>query len=173
MPLLIKLFVSFTKIGCLAYGGGPSMIPLMQAEVVDTWKWMSLTDFIDALAMGYSLPGPIVTKMSAAVGYRVLGIPGAIAAVLAVILPSIFMMMLLFLAFTHFGDNPRVQGMLRGIRPVILALLALVVWEMFPKSVISAGTALLAIFTFAALLFTNLHPALAILVGGAIGIAFF
>ncbi len=173
MSLFVKLFISFAKIGCLAYGGGPSMIPLMQAEVVDTWKWMSPTDFIDALAMGYSLPGPIVTKISAVVGYRVLGIPGAIVAVLAVILPSIFMMMLLFLAFTNFGDNPRVQGMLKGIRPVILALLALVVWEMFPKAVTSPSTILLGILVFAALLFTNLHPAIAILAGGAIGMIFF
>jgi len=173
MSLLVRLFLSFTKIGCLAYGGGPSMIPLMQAEVVDTWQWMSLTDFMDALAMGYSLPGPIVTKMSAVVGYRVLGIPGAVVAILAVVLPSVFMMMLLFLAFANFGDHPRVQGMLKGIRPVILALLALVVWEMFPKAVISPATALLGALTFGILLFTGVHPAIAIVAGGALGVLFF
>lgn len=171
--MLLKIFFSFSKIGCLAYGGGPSMIPIMQAEVVEIWKWMSLTEFMDALAMGYSLPGPIVTKMSAVVGYKAFGVPGAIVAVLSVTLPSIFMMMFLFFAFTHFGDNPKVQAMLRGIRPVILALLALVVWEMFPAAVISPVTALLGIITFGFLLFTGIHPAIAILLGGVLGIAFF
>ena len=173
MILLLRIFLSFSKVGCLAYGGGPSMIPIMQTEVVDIWKWMSLTEFMDALAMGYSLPGPIVTKMSAVVGYKAFGVPGAIVAVLGVALPSIFMMMFLFLAFTHFGENPKVQAMLRGIRPVVLALLALVVWEMFPAAVISPATALLGVITFAVLLFTGIHPAIAILAGGAIGIAFF
>ncbi|MDA0747053.1 MAG: chromate transporter, partial [bacterium] len=58
---LLDIFVSFTKVGVFAYGGGPSMIPLVQEEVVDVHGWMTIEEFADALAMGYALPGPIAT----------------------------------------------------------------------------------------------------------------
>ena len=52
---LFKLFVSFTKVGVFAYGGGPSMIPLVQEEAVDVNRWMTIEEFTDALAMGYAI----------------------------------------------------------------------------------------------------------------------
>ena len=72
---LLRLFISFTKVGVFAYGGGPSMIPLVQEEVVDVNGWMTIEEFTDALAMGYALPGPIATKMAAYIGYKVAHIP--------------------------------------------------------------------------------------------------
>jgi len=79
--LLLRIFIAFAKVGLFGYGGGPSMIPLMQEEVVDAHHWLSTEEFVDALAMGNALPGPIATKMSLYVGYKLAGMPGALAGV--------------------------------------------------------------------------------------------
>ena len=173
MGILLRLLYVFTKVGVLAYGGGPSMIPLVQIEVVDNSKWMSLTEFMDTLAMGYSLPGPIATKMAAAVGYRVAGFKGAISALLGIALPSAIMMLVMVIFFMHLKDHPMFGAMMKGIRPVILALLALVVYQMFPKSVVSPLTGLIGLGALVIMIFFKVHPAFLIIAGGSLGMIFF
>ncbi len=173
MGILLRLLYVFTKVGVLAYGGGPSMIPLVQIEVVDNSKWMSLTEFMDTLAMGYSLPGPIATKMAAAVGYRVAGFKGAISALLGIALPSAIMMLVMVIFFMHLKDHPMFGAMMKGIRPVILALLALVVYQMFPKSVVSPLTGLIGLGALVIMIVFKVHPAFLIIAGGSLGMMFF
>ena len=68
MGTLARLFLAFLKVGVFGYGGGPAMIPLVQEEVVDVHAWLTPAEFTDALAMGNSLPGPIIVKMSVFIG---------------------------------------------------------------------------------------------------------
>ncbi len=170
---LFKLFVSFTKVGVFTYGGGPSMIPLVQEEVVGVHKWMTIEEFTDTLAMGYALPGPIATKMAGYVGYKVAGTLGMLVALFGTVFPSLVMMMVLALAFMRYKDAPAIKAMLTAVRPAVVGMLVVVVWEMFPKSVTSWHTSLIAIATFAALNFLNVHPALAIVATAALGLAFY
>jgi chromate transporter len=170
---LFKLFVSFTKVGVFTYGGGPSMIPMVQEEVVDVHKWMTIEEFTDTLAMGYALPGPIATKMAGYVGYKVAGTLGMLVALFGTVFPSMVMMMVLALAFMRYKDAPAIKAMLTAVRPAVVGMLVVVVWEMFPKSVMSWHTGLIAIATFAALNFLNVHPALAIVATAALGLAFY
>jgi chromate transporter len=167
---LFQLFISFTKVGAFAYGGGPSMIPLVQEEVVDIHGWMTIEEFTDALAMGYALPGPIATKMAAYIGYKVAFIPGLLVALLGTILPSLLMMMVLGLAFMSYKDTPVVQSMLKAVRPAVVGLLIVVVVDMFPKSVTSWHTGVIALVAFVAIQFLNLHPALAIVATAVLGL---
>ena len=173
MLTLFKLFISFAKVGIFGYGGGPSMIPLVQADVVEGYKWMTMTEFTDALAMGYALPGPIATKMAILVGYKVAGIIGSIFALLGIILPSALLILIMYIFFTSFKDSPKIKSLLKGIRPVILALLAMVVADMFPKSITSFSTIVIAVITFLILMFTSLHPVFLILAGGIAGLFLF
>ncbi|HAA74334.1 TPA: chromate transporter [Candidatus Latescibacteria bacterium] len=168
--ILLDLFISFTKVGVFAYGGGPSMIPLVQEEVVDVHGWMSIEEFTDALAMGYALPGPIATKMAAYIGYKIAHIPGLIVAILGTVLPSLLMMMLLAVFFWTYKDSPYVQATLKAVRPAVVGLLFVVVWEMFPKSVTSWHTGLIAVITFAAITLLSVHPAVAIVVSAIVGV---
>ena len=170
---LMRLFISFTKVGVFAYGGGPSMIPLVQEEVVDVNGWMTIEEFTDALAMGYALPGPIATKMAAYIGYKVAHVPGLLVALFGTVFPSLLMMMILGLLFMKYNDTPLVQAMLKAVRPAVVGLLIVVVWEMFPKSVTSWHTGMIAAAAFLAINFLNLHPALAIVATAAIGLAFY
>ena len=84
------------------------MVPLIKEEVVNLQQWMSVTDFMDVLAIGNALPGPIATKLSVAVGFNVAGALGAVVATLGIVMPSVIMLVLL-LKFVLF-INPSVSG---------------------------------------------------------------
>ncbi len=121
LALLLKLFLVFSKVGLLAWGGGPSMIPLMQQEVL-AQGWLAPEGFIDALALGNALPGPIATKMSIYVGYEQAGILGAIAAVSGTIAPSGVLMLILAVFFLG-KKTPLIDAALTAVRPAVIGLL--------------------------------------------------
>ena len=146
------------------------MIPLIQEEVVDVNGWMTIEEFTDALAMGYALPGPIATKMAGYIGYKIAYIPGLLVALLGTVLPSLLMMMVLGLAFMNYKDAPIVKSMLKAVRPAVVGLLVVVVVDMFPKSVTSWHTGVIALVIFVAIYFLNLHPALAIVATAILGV---
>ncbi len=163
----LKVFVAFARAGIFGFGGGPSIIPLIQEEVVDANSWLTNEQFADALALGNSLPGPIATKMAAYVGYKVGGIGGAIAGVTGMVLPTMVAMLALAAVYFSFKDNPKIGSVMKGVRPVVIALMAMVIYDLFPSSVSSPGTGVVAAMAFVAVVFLHVHPALAI-VGGAV-----
>lgn len=173
---VLALFWSFAKVGIFGFGGGPSMIPLVQEEVVELQHWLTKSEFLDAFAFGNSLPGPIATKMAGYVGYQVAGWPGAVAALVGVSVPTVLAMILLATLYLRFKDNPAIEGFLKGVRPVVIALLALVVWDFAPKALGIGGhwerTLLvwgLAVCAFFLAVKFNVHPAALILIGGGLG----
>jgi chromate transporter len=166
----LNLFLTFTKIGVLGYGGGPAMIPLIQEEVVDGQNWMTDQEFVDTLAMGNTLPGPIATKMTMFIGYKVAGLPGGLFALFSMLWPSLTLMMVLGLLFLRFKDMPYAKAMLTAVRPVVVALLAYTVYTVFGKSVKNWHTGLIAVAAFAAVTFLNVHPALTILAAAILGL---
>jgi chromate transporter len=176
---ILRLFYAFAKVGVFGFGGGPSMIPLIQEEVVEVQGWLTRDEFLDAFAFGNTLPGPIATKMAGYVGYQVAGIFGATAGLLGITVPTIIAMIALGSLYLRYRDSTVFTGFLRGVRPVVIALLALVVYQFAPRAF---GTPqqwlgnwflwLLAIAAFALSIRFNAHPALLIVAGGVIGIVF-
>lgn len=166
----LNLFLTFAKIGLVGYGGGPAMIPLIQEEVVEGHDWMTDEEFVDTLAMGNTLPGPIATKMSFFIGYKIGGWVGAPVALFGLLLPSLVLMMVLGIAFMRFKDMPFAQAMLTAVRPVVVALLAYTAYTVFPKSIKNWHTALIGLAAFAAVAFLNVHPALTILAAAILGL---
>jgi chromate transporter len=170
MAPLLELFVSFAKVGTFGYGGGPSMIPLIQAEVVGGNEWMTEAQFTEALAAGYALPGPIATKMAAYVGFHVAGVGGALASLLGVVLPSLILLAVLVGLLSRYAEHPRVIGMLKGVKPVVIAMLAWVVIELaFKLEGWDIGLALMAGASLTVLLLLQVHPAWLIAAGAIIG----
>ncbi len=173
------LFWSFSKVGMLGFGGGPSMIPLIQEEVVEAQRWLDKEEFLDAFALGNTLPGPIATKLAGYVGYKVAGPLGATFGILGLVLPTVLAMILLLGLYLRFRNLPQVAGFLRGVRPVVIALLALVVWEFAPRA-FGAPTewwSNWALWVIAGLAFMlsvrfNVHPGVLILASGAVGAVF-
>ena len=172
-----EVFVSFARAGLFGFGGGPSMIPLIQVEVVELRGWLSRDAFLDAFAFGNALPGPIATKLAGYVGYQVAGVAGAAAGLVGITVPTILAMIALASAYARFRDHELVRRFLAGVRPVVVALLALVVWDFAPSALAVAPVwwANLPLWAIAAVtvwvsLRRDPHPALLIVVGGLLGL---
>jgi chromate transporter len=168
--ILVTLFITMAKLGCATYGGGPSVIPLLQTEAVNTHQWMGIDEFMDALAVGNALPGPIATKMAAVVGHKIAGSLGAAVAVLGMILPSIILVMLLLRLVGMVKDNPKIISMLRGLRPVVVAMLAYAAYSMAPSSLKGTLTWCIGVAALLLMIFTKINPVWIIAAGGAAGI---
>ncbi|MGF7235139.1 MAG: chromate transporter, partial [Frankia sp.] len=111
------------KVGALSYGGGFVIIPLMQADAVDRYHWMTNAQFLNAVALGQITPGPVVQTV-AVVGYAAAGIVGGILASMIAFGPSFAF---IFLGATHFDRlraNPRVRGFLDGAGPAAIGVIA-------------------------------------------------
>ena len=126
---LWKLFVAFGTATMLGYGGGPSIIPLYESQVVDRYGWMTTDEFGRALAFGNALPGPIATKLAAYIGYKVAGWPGAAVALAAVVMPTALLMVALAGIMMKLSGHPVIKGMIRGVQPVIFVMMAMLAYD--------------------------------------------
>ncbi len=169
MKKAFDLFMAFLRPGIFGFGGGPSTIPLIQEEVVERYAWMNIEEFTDALAFGNMLPGPIATKMSALIGYRVQGWLGALIAIIATVAPTALAIILLVKVYTRFRDASWMGGMMVAVRPVVVILVAQVVLMMAKKSFPNSQTYVIAGLAALAIGFLNIHPAILIVLALAYG----
>jgi len=123
------IFMAFFRSGLLCFGGGPASIPFVHREAVERYKWMDNEEFVEIVASGNALPGPINTKMAGYIGYRVGGITGLIIALIGATLPTGVLMVVLLTTLGHFSDEPWVMGMMRAMVPVVGVMLAVVGWQ--------------------------------------------
>lgn len=121
---LIKLFWSFFQIGMFSIGGGMAAMPLIQNQVVDLHNWLTLTEFTDLITIAEMTPGPIAINSATFVGIRIAGFPGAIIATLGCILPSCAIVSLLAWIYFKYKELVVIQGVLSGLRPAVVALIA-------------------------------------------------
>ena len=130
---LWQIFAVFAKIGAFTIGGGYAMIPLIQAEM-ERRGWIPEEDLPDIVALSQSAPGVMAVNISIFAGHRLRGIKGSIAATLGSILPSFLAILAIAIFFTAFRDNPWVEKAFRGIRPVVISLIAVPMVNMARKS---------------------------------------
>ncbi len=160
------IMAAFFRVGILGFGGGPSSIPLVHQETVKKYQWMNEEEFADTLAIANTMPGPIATKMAGYIGYRVTGIVGCLAALLATVGPTAIAIIFLLQLLQEFKDIPWVQFMSLSVVPVVGVMLAVMTWDFAKKSGESLGWVKGLILIFLALLLMevlNLHPAILIL----------
>lgn len=135
----IDLFLSFFQIGLFSFGGGMGAIPLIQEQVVYKHQWLSLTEFTDLITIAEMTPGPIAVNASTFVGIRTHGVLGAIVATSGCILPACIIVSLLAWLYFKYEKLPYLQGILSGIRPVIIALIATAGVSIFKLAVFEKG----------------------------------
>lgn len=161
MSRIWELFIGFTRATLLGYGGGPSTIPLYQIEAVKTFGWVTEEEFGQALAFGNALPGPIATKLSAYIGFKTAGLPGAAVALASVALPTALLMVALFSLLYRFRDHLIIQGLIAGAKPAVFVMLALLAFD-YSENAFGGhwGSFLIAAGYFVLVTFAKLHPAL-------------
>lgn len=168
--LLWDLFIAFFRASNFSFGGGPAMLPLIREEVVERYGWLTDEEYSDVVAISNSLPAPIGTKMAGVIGYQVAGWPGAIISCLGVFLPTTLIVVLLGSFIMLYAETSWLQGMLRGVRPVVVVLLAQTAFSIGKKAIHELSTWILAIVTFVMLILVpEIHPAVFILSSMLIG----
>lgn len=163
--LYLEIFLAFFIPNIIGYGGGPAIIPLIEAEVVSRYGWMDATQFAETLALGNALPSPIATKMAGHIGYDVGGVWGGIVAVIATVAPSLLLMLGAIGLMVKFKDSVRVKRMGRWVLPVVAVLMALLTISFLRESLGNSGplhTSIIAAVAALLLIRLKLHPAIAV-----------
>lgn len=119
-----ELLWSFFQIGLFSIGGGYAAMPLIQHQTVDVHSWLTMTQFADIMTIAEMTPGPVAVNSATFVGIQVAGIPGAVIATVGCILPSCIIVMTLAYMYYRFRGLSVVQGILRGLRPAVIAMIA-------------------------------------------------
>ncbi|TDF97549.1 chromate transporter [Paenibacillus piri] len=168
--LLWHIFVSFCKISPISFGGGYAMIPVIEKEVVEQRKWMDSDEMNDVLSIAGSSPGGIAVNAATLTGFRLAGLPGALAAVLGISLPNFIIMLALTIGYAAVQNLPKVTAAFEGIHAAVVGFIAVAGWRMWRSAVYDRSTQLIFIGAVAALLLTHLHPAVLLIIGTVIGV---
>ena len=128
---ILKLLLSFLKIGLFTFGGGYAMIPLIQREMVEKHRWITSDELLEMVAISESTPGPIAVNIATFVGYRVGGVLGSFCATGGVILPAFFIIAVISVAIKKFENLKMVRYGFMGIRAGVLALICKALVSMY------------------------------------------
>lgn len=173
MKDLMKMFISFLKIGAFTFGGGFAMIPLIEAEVVDKNKWLSKDEFTDIIVISQTFPGAIAVNSSLFIGYKMGGVVGALLGMLGVVLPSFFIILIIAMLFMQFRNNYYVDLAFKGITAAVPILVLVAVTSLSKgvdkKSIINIVIFILSVIGILAF---DIHPVIIVILSGLIGILF-
>ncbi len=180
--LYITMFIEFFKVGLFSVGGGLATLPFL-FELADKYNWFTAEELTNMIAVSESTPGPIGINMATYVGYTTGGIWGGILTSLALVLPSIIVIMIVSMILQKFKENKYVKYLFYALRAAVAGLLLLSVMNVFIQNFTINGaesiwrlidykkTALFAVLVFLVFKLKK-HPLLYICIGAAAGVLF-
>lgn len=189
--IFLELFYTFLKIGLFSFGGGYGMLSVIQGEVVTRHAWLTAAEFTDIVAVSQMTPGPIGINSATYVGYTAvlnatgnggLAVLGSLAASLAVMLPSIVLMLIVSRFFMKYSKHRNVEAVFRLLRPAVVGLIAsaallLMTEENFgspTETPLQFGVSVaLFVTAFVAMKFFKVSPILLLILAGAFGGVFY
>lgn len=167
--LYLESFRTFFKIGLFTFGGGYAMIPMIETEIVDKKHWISKDELMDLLAIAQSCPGVFAINISIFIGYRLRGVKGGISCAVGTALPSFLIILLIALFFHQFKENPYVAALFRGVRPAVVALIAVPTFNMAKKAKLNKFTIWIPVMSALLIWLCGVSPILIILAAGFTG----
>ena len=178
--IYIELFLTFFLIGMFTIGGGYSMLPLIQNEVVNVHGWIDETTFTDIVAISQMTPGPIGINSATYVGYEVLAksgaselmsILGSFTATFSVVLPSFIIVLMLCKVYETWKNHPIFKGVMEGLRPAVIGLIGTAALTLAtPENFIDWKSFVICIVAFIALYFKKVGPFAIIGIGAIVGL---
>ena len=171
MKKITTLFITFLKIGAFTFGGGYAMVALLESEFVSYRRWLDKDEFIDMIAIAESTPGPMAINSATYIGFW-----GALAATVAVSIPSFIIIYIISLFLDQFMALTVVQNAFRGIQACIIYLVFTAGLKLLRRLdrtfmnifIVSAVTILMILFSVFAIDFSSI---LFIFICGAVGVA--
>ena len=142
------------------------MIPLIEADVVDKYRWVEREEFLDLMAIAQSCPGIFAVNMSIFIGYKLRGVPGSVVCALGTVLPSFLIILGIALFFQTFSDNPTVRSIFKGIRPAVVALIAAPTFKMGKSAKISMTNVWIPVVSALLIWLMGVSPIYIIIIAG-------
>lgn len=170
MKELLELFLTFAKIGVMTFGGGMTMLPILQREIVENKKWSSEEELMDYYAISQCTPGIIAVNVSTFIGQKKHGVTGGILATLGVIFPSLVIISVLAGIITNFSHLSVVKNAFAGIQVCVCVLIFNAVRKLFKKSVIDKRTAAVFVLVLLGGVFLNMSPVWFVIAAALAGI---
>lgn len=164
-----ELFTTFFKIGAFTLGGGYAMIPIIEREVVEKRQWVEKEEFLDLIAVAQSCPGVFAINISTFIGYKLNKVKGALCTTLGTALPSFLIILLIAMFFHRFMDVAWVAAMFRGIRPAVVALIAVPTFNLAKSAHLTLATCWIPIVTALLIWALGVNPILIIIAAAAGG----
>ena len=176
MKELWELYWTFLKIGCVNFGGGYAMLPLLERELADKRKWTTLEDLRDYFSIGQCTPGVIALNVSTFIGSKQKGILGAIATCAGFLTGPIIIILIIAAFLRNFAELEVVQHAFAGIRVCVCVLIAQAVLRLWKSSVVDVFTLVLYLVIFSLSAFSGFLPvkvpaAVLVILAGAAGLA--
>ena len=165
----VQLFTAFFRIGLFTFGGGMSMLPMLQKELVESKKWLTDEEILNYFAIGQCTPGIIAVNVATFCGYKRAGLSGAIVSTAGIVVPSWIVITIIAGSISRFSEIVWIQRAMKGVYVAVAALLVRAVFT-FGKKIITDGvTAAIAVGAFLAMSVWNVSGILIVLAAGIIG----
>ena len=164
-----ELIKTFFKIGIFTLGGGYAMIPLIEEEVVNKKQWVSKDEMLDLIAIAQSCPGVFAINIATFIGYKLRKTQGAIATTLGTALPSFLIILAIAIFFKQFEDNKVIAAIFRGIRPAVVALIAVPTFRLGQRAKLNWYTIWIPVVCALAIWALGVSPIYIIIIAGLAG----
>lgn len=164
------LFLSFFKIGLVGFGGGIAVLAMIRNVTVRKRRWLTDSEFVEAVALAQSLPGTSAGNSVTYIGVRLRGWRGAAAAMCGFILPSMIIMVVLAIMYKHVHDFSGTQRFFHGLNGAVVALILVTAWRMGKNILTRRWQWLLAVLSFLAVAILNATVLEVVFAAGLIGI---
>jgi len=166
---LAEIGAFFSKIGALTFGGGLTILALIQEQAVDQYHWLTHQEFIDGLALGQFTPGPMII-VAAYVGYKVSGLGGAAIAAAAIFLPSFVITLPILPIYERVRKLVWTTAAMKGIGPAVMGILAVKLGQMAPHALPDFVAVAILIATIITLVMSHIGPVKIMIAGSVLGV---
>lgn len=155
---LLDIFLTFAKVGCLIFGGGVVIIPLLEKEAIQKKGWLTMEELVEFYAISQVIPGINIPDVSMFIGYKLRGKSGAIIAGLGVIFVPFILIVLVSLFLSLISNNSIVEGALWGLSIGTIVVLVSAVRNIWKHSIVDIFTLTLFLFVLILMTFTKISP---------------
>ena len=156
MKILLELFLTFAKIGMFTFGGGYAMISVIENNCVERKKWITHDEMMDMTVIAESTPGPIAINCSTFTGYKIAGIPGALASTVGIVVPSFVIIFIISMFLDNFLELTVVANAFKGIKIAVGLLILQAAINMIRKMKKKPLPVIILVFSAAAMLLINI-----------------
>lgn len=177
MRELLELYLAFLKIGCVNFGGGYAMLPLLERELVTKKRWTTMEELRDYYAVGQCTPGVIALNVSTFIGHKRKGVPGALVTACGFLTGPVAIILVIAAFLKNFAELAPVQHAFAGIRVCVCVLIFQAILRLFKSSVVDRLSLVIYLLVLAAMVLSMCLPvripaAILVVAAGVFGLLF-